>query len=573
MFLKFDKYYFSLKRYPLLLFIFALASIVCFSYCAQEKIKTVVLVDKPERVNEQVTELIQKRLIDYDTLNTLVIADDSLFATKLIIEFYKANKFNVIWSDKGRHSKQSDSLFFLIKNSDEYGLIANEYHFDKIDSLFKIEKDHATGKFDAVKISEADMLLTDAFFTFALHVSKGRLRADSLVREWKFSQLNLLHSFERENHTNLVDILKNAVEQNTIRLSIDSLEPQNRQYKALKLALKNFKYEFRFNNWDSLATQESDPITFKERLKKRLIASHDYFEIMEDSDSLKLVKAIKNFQCRHFLNQDGWVGKLTFKALQRTKQDYIHQIEMNMERWRYYYEPYEKQFIYVNIPKYELRVTEKDTLVMKSKVIVGEVDHPTPVLKSTIRYFLLYPYWRVPYSIATKEILPILKYDTSYLRKQNFDVLNRQNIVIDTAINWNKYTNDYFPWKLRQRIGDDNSLGILKFNFNNKYGVYLHDTNAHRLFNREMRALSHGCVRLEKFIALAKFLIRDDSINYPLDSLKMDFLREEQKYIYIKRPIPIYINYFTAEVDKNNELFFFIDVYKRDEKMLKGIGK
>ena len=563
MFLKFDKYYFFLKRYPHLLFIFALASMTCFSYCSQEKVKTVVLVDKPERVNEEVSELIQKKLSDYDTLNTLIIADDSLFATKLIIEFYRSNKFKVIWSDKGGHSKQSDSLFFLIKNSDEYGLIANEYHFDKIDSLFKIEKDRATGKFDAVKISEADMLLTDAFFMLAAHVNKGRLKVDSLVRKQGIEQLDI----------NLVDLLNGAIEQNNIRAVIDSLEPANSQYHALKQALRNFKFEFRDSSWDSLATREADSVTFNERLKKRLIASHDYFEIIEDSDSVKLIKAVKNFQCRHFLNQDGRVGELTFKALQRTKQDYIHQIEMNMERWRYYYAPYEKQFIFVNIPKFELRLIEEDTLVMKSKVIVGEVDHKTPLLKSTIRYFLLYPYWTVPFSIATKEILPILKRDTSYLRKKNFEVLNRQNIVVDTAINWKKYTKNYFPWKLRQRMGDDNSLGILKFNFDNKYGVYLHDTNVHRLFNREMRALSHGCVRLEKFIDLAKFLIRDDSINYPLDSLKMDFLKEEQKYVYIRRPIPIYINYFTAEVDKNNELFFFIDVYKRDEKMLKGIGK
>lgn len=563
-----------MKNYSHLLFLFASLFIICFSNCSQEKIKTVVLVANPEHVNEEVSELIQKQLSDFDTSKTLVIENDSLFATKLILEFYRKNKFSVIWSDKGKHSEQSDSLFSLIKNADDYGLIPQDYHFSKIENLIKTENDIVTKKFDAVKISKADMLLTDAFFMFAIHVNKGRLNVDSLIRESKITELISppVH-FVNSNNINLVDFLTDAIKQNSIRLAIDSLEPENEQYQALKLALKKFKFEFRDNDWDSLATRESDTVTFNGRLKKRLVASHDYAEIAGNSDSLKLVKAVKNFQCRHNLIQDGKIGKLTFRALQRTKQDYIRQIQMNMERWRYYYAPYEKQFVWVNIPKYEMRVMEDDTLVMKSRVIVGQPDHQTPLLKSTIRYFLIYPYWTVPLSIATKEILPILKRDTSYLRRKNFEVLNRHNVVIDTVINWKRYTKNYFPWKLRQRIGDDNSLGILKFNFENKYGVYLHDTDNRSLFNREMRAMSHGCVRLENFLNFAQFLIRDDSSNYPKDSLKNDLLKEEQKYVYVKHPIPIYINYFTTEVDDNNELFFFIDVYRRDAKMLKALNK
>jgi murein L,D-transpeptidase YcbB/YkuD len=120
------------------------------------------------------------------------------------------------------------------------------------------------------------------------------------------------------------------------------------------------------------------------------------------------------------------------------------------------------------------------------------------------------------------------------LRRKNFDVLDGNNNVVDASkIKWKKYSKTYFPWKLRQRIGDDNSLGILKFNFNNKHGVYMHDTDNRKLFGREMRAMSHGCVRLEKFIDFAGFLIRDDSIKYPIDSLKSDLLKEQQKYVYM----------------------------------------
>ncbi len=561
-----------MKRYPHLIFLFASFCIISFSECSQKKTIPVVLFANPEHVNEEVSQLIDEQFSAFDTSKTLVIEKDSLFASKLIAAYYKQNNFNAVWSDKGVHNKQCDSLLSLLFNAEDYGLIPSDYHYCKIEYLIENVKDCKTKKFDAVKILKADMLLTDALFSLAVHVNKGRLNIDSLNREWKAAQVIMPLHIEGGKNITLVSLLNDAVKHNTIRSAIDSLEPNNSQYKALKLALKNFKSEFKYSRWDSLASRESDTLTFNKRLKNRLTASHDYAEIPGNSDSINLIRGIKNFQLRHNLTEDGKIGKLTFKALQSTKQDYINQIEMNMERWRYYYTPKEKQFVWVNIPKYEMRVFEDDTLVMKSRVIVGQPDHQTPQLKSTIRYFLIYPYWTVPLTIATKELLPILKRDPSYINKKNFEVFDRHNRLVDTLINWKRYNKDYFPWRLRQRMGDDNSLGILKFNFENKYGVYLHDTNNRRLFSREMRAMSHGCVRLEKFMDFAEFLIRDDKRNYPLDSLKMDLLKEEQKYMYIKKPIPIYIRYFTAEAEANNEVFFFIDVYNRDAKMLKALN-
>lgn len=570
LFHKFENRFKTLKS-PFLLLLTIVVLISACSKTPEPKPKRVVFIAQPELINEKVSELLIQLL--KDSTRSLVIADDTLVATKFVIDFYKQKNFNVCWIDKGVLRKQGYTLLNIIHKAHEYGLIPDDYHFHKIDSLIRTERDPLTNRFNAVKISEADVLLTDAFFTFAVHLNKGRFHADSLTREWPAQTNRLMRSGLKvfRPDTGLVEILDSAIITNSIRAAIDSLEPKNIPYQNFKMALKNFQFEFKNSNWDSLQSRESDSATFKERLKQRLIASHDYFEEVDGNDSIKLLKAIKNFQCRHKLIEDGKIGKLTFKALQQTKEDYIRQIELNMERWRWKNPPTDKQFIWVNIPKYEMHVIEEDTVVMRSRVIVGAPKTPTPLLKSTIYHFLIYPYWTVPFSIATKEILPILKRDTSYLRRKNFEVLGKNNTVVTIPINWKKYTKDYFPWRLRQRIGDDNSLGILKFNFHNKYGVYMHDTDNRRLFNREMRAMSHGCVRLEKFITLAKFLIRDDSLNYPADSLMLDLLEEKQKYVYIKHPIPIYINYYTAEVDENNALYFFIDVYKRDEKMLKGL--
>ncbi len=549
-----------MKSYRILFFLFAITIITGCNKCSEEKPEEVVLVEKPEMVNEETTKLIQEKLSKSDTSDILVIENDSLFSTKFILDFYRQKKYSVTFTDKGILTKQGDTLLTAIKNADEYALYPEDYHFQKITDLINSAKDSMTNKFDVVKLLHADLLLADAFFTMAVHINKGRINSDSLTYEWKGNQLD----------TNIVELFNTVISKNTIRIAFDSLEPKNEYYRALKSSLKNFKYEFKDTDWDSIASRDSDSTTFMARVKERLIKSHDYFEEFTGSDSIKLVKSIKNFQCKNNLTEDGKIGKLTFKALQRTKQDYIDQIAVNMERWRWSKAPSEKQYVWVNIPKFEMHVVEDDTVALRSRVIVGAPDHQTPLLKSTIRYFLIYPYWTVPFSIATKEILPILKRDTTYLSRKNFEVLDGNNKKVDASkIKWKKYSKNYFPWKLRQGIGEKNSLGILKFNFENKYGVYMHDTDNRKLFNREMRAMSHGCCRLEKFMDFAQFLIRDDSVKYPVDSLISDISKEKQKYVYIKKPIALYFTYFTAEVDEFGELQFFIDVYRRDEKMLK----
>lgn len=551
-----------MKRYHS---IFLLLSFLFIVRCKQpyettDRVQTTVIVS-PELVNEEVADLIEQQLNSIDTLTSVLSGGDSICALKQVKEVYEQNNFEPIWTNNGKHLPQYDSLFVLIKNSANYRLMSKDYHFQKISQSASNEYDSVSKKFNATAITETELLLTDAFFTLAVHLNKGRLNSETLEREWKLNQVD----------TNLIQLFSHAFRNNQLRQALDSLEPQSKPYQALKRELNRFLYEFKDVTWDSLFKQGMDTTTFNERLKQRLIASHDYvFESGVNKNTL-LTNAIKNIQCRHQLEEDGKIGPLTYKVLQQSKQDYINKIEMNMERWRWQNPPEDERYVWINIPNYELRVIEQDTVVIQSKVIVGNPKTPTPQLKSTVRYFIIYPYWTVPHSIATKEILPKLKTNPAYLHKERFDVLDRQHRVIQAPVSWKKYNKNYFPFYLRQRIGDDNSLGVLKFDFNNKYGVYLHDTNNHKLFKKQNRALSHGCVRIEEFETFAKFLIREDSVRYPSDSLMVDLLREKQKYVYLKKPIPIYINYYTAEVDKNEELFYFIDVYRKDEKMLKAL--
>jgi murein L,D-transpeptidase YcbB/YkuD len=183
---------------------------------------------------------------------------------------------------------------------------------------------------------------------------------------------------------------------------------------------------------------------------------------------------------------------------------------------------------------------------------------------------ITYPQWTIPLSIIKKDILPGLKKDPGYTRKKGFSLIGKDGVEVDPyLVDWTKYKEE-IPYKVVQGSGDDNALGVMKFNFSNKYAVYLHDTNQRYLFAKKNRALSHGCVRVQNWDSLAYFFLKTDSIaglnTPPADSLKAWLERKEKHVIPVRKRIPLFIRYFTSEV-KDDELVFYEDVYGEDRKV------
>ncbi|HEX8040646.1 MAG TPA: L,D-transpeptidase family protein, partial [Chryseosolibacter sp.] len=257
-------------------------------------------------------------------------------------------------------------------------------------------------------------------------------------------------------------------------------------------------------------------------------------------------------------------------------QDYVQReraakIALNMERWRWQ-QAWPDRYIVVNIPAFQLRAVEDDSVWLRSRVIVGKRQTPTPVMESVIRSFVIYPYWHVPASISTAEFLPELQEDPTYLEKHNFDVLNKAGkVVASDTIQWEIYSAGYFPFILRQREGSENSMGIIKFNFANPFGVYLHDTNSKRLFKRARRDLSHGCVRVNDAVALAHYLVREDDIYVSPEDLDQYLSLQQRLEIKLRKPIPLKLEYFTCEVE-NGTPRFYDDIYKKDSVMMQALS-
>jgi murein L,D-transpeptidase YcbB/YkuD len=240
----------------------------------------------------------------------------------------------------------------------------------------------------------------------------------------------------------------------------------------------------------------------------------------------------------------------------------VQQIEINMDRWRSEMPQLDQRCVWINIPSYQLVVVENDQAIIESKIIVGRPESPTPILSSTIECITLYPYWYIPRKIAIAEYLSVIQKDTTFLRKNNLDVLDRAGNVLQAAdVNWQKFTTTYFPVSLRQREGPGNSLGVIKFIFDNPYAVFLHDTNAKNLFQKKARAFSHGCIRMEKAVDLAKYLSGNPK---KVDSQ----LQLKKRYtINLTNPISIYTRYFTCAVI-DDKLIFYKDVYGLDSGII-----
>ena len=225
-------------------------------------------------------------------------------------------------------------------------------------------------------------------------------------------------------------------------------------------------------------------------------------------------------------------------------------------------------YIVVNIPDFRLFAYQDTQLVFNSKVVVGKKSGAkhTVIFSDFIETIVFSPYWNIPQGIITKQLLPLIKNNPSYLSEHDMEVLNNKgNLIPNNSIDWEKYTS-HFPYMIRQKPGRNNALGRVKFMFPNKYAIYIHDTPEKSLFGETKRMFSHGCIRLQQPAKLAQFLLRK---NIAFNRKRINALMQGgvETYIPLKPKVPVFIVYFTAWVDRSGKLNVRPDVYRQDLKM------
>ncbi|MBB1277653.1 murein L,D-transpeptidase [Pseudoalteromonas sp. SR43-3] len=283
-------------------------------------------------------------------------------------------------------------------------------------------------------------------------------------------------------------------------------------------------------------------------------------------------QAVKQFQSRHGLKVDGRVGKRTFASLNVPAQQKLDKLKLNFYRITNFAGASDEQYVYVNIPEYSLRFVKAGDVKLKNNVIVGKPSWETPAFSDEIEKFVVNPEWRIPTSIATKEIAPKVAEDPDYLVKNNIEI--RKNSYLDSQtvnpsnIDWDSIKPYQFDHFLVKRAGEENPLGEVKYLFPNPEAIYVHDTPAKHRFSQANRALSHGCIRIEKPFSLAREIIKYEGEAQTLNNMDSALAQNSTKTFYLDEPLPIHLVYWTAWVDENKLVNFRDDIYQRDKKAL-----
>lgn len=307
------------------------------------------------------------------------------------------------------------------------------------------------------------------------------------------------------------------------------------------------------------------------KLATTALISKGYLQV--ENDTAAMFIALKEFQTQNGLKPDGVIGKYTSIALNESTAHKRDRIILAMDKLRSH-EPFPNKYIYINIPEYKLRFYINDSLKSDHNIVVGRDENRTPELTSKLNRIIAYPYWNVPYSISSKEILPAAKMNPGYFERHNYKIYKKGELVDPLTVEWKKIGETSFPFKVVQDPGRGNSLGIIKFNFPNSHSVYFHDTPSKSLFGADVRAYSHGCMRTQNPVDLATRILERDVVGRKVndvmipDSLDSIMSRGENYTISLLDPIPIYIEYVTV-ARVGEQMITYIDIYGRDEEYLK----
>lgn len=517
--------------------------------------KPTVVVKKPEELKPITTENIS-RAIDYALQNNGRVADTiRLTQVVAVAAFYKGINFTPVWSENQKWLPIADSLMRFMDHADEWGLMPSEYHIPNIHRLRNQISLDSSARLDAALWARADLMYSDAFMQMLKDLKLGRLPKDSVTM--------------RKDTITGIDFftlrLLQALTNKSISPVFEALEPRQAGYHELKSGLRDFLDSMDRTPYTYVVYPFTDSMSFIKQLQTRLFESSYITFNTRLADTAELATAIRKAEMDLKIKVDGKFGNQLVKALNNTDREKFIRIAINMDRYKQLPDSMPLRYVFVNLPGFYLQVWDTDTMNMESKVIVGGPQTRSPVLTSRITNFVTLPQWTVPLSIIMKEMLPRIQKDTMYLVKQNLMVVDKNDSVLQPGtINWKKLDKDNFPYLLKQRQGDDNSLGVIKFNFENKYSVYLHDTNARSLFSRNNRALSHGCIRVQDWVHFSHYLIRNDSLRYPVDTVAAWIGRKEKHWVAPSERLPIFIRYFSV-IGQNGRVKFFDDIYGDDK--------
>jgi len=406
-----------------------------------------------------------------------------------------------------------------------------------------------TSKPTAEQLADADIILTASFAALGEDYLTGQVDPKTVAQNWHINPLD----------ENVDSALVRAIRVSALDKSIASMRPQGSDYTELRKQLDKYQQLVVRGGWPGVpggkSVKPGEPMSAARvaALKQRL-ATEGYIANDSAQNSTAsavydraLAGAVAEFQRHHAIGVDSMLGKETLDALNQSAAYRAAQIAANLERLRWLPRSFGSRYIYVNVPAFNLEAYDHGEKALDMKVIVGQdyEDKATPVFSDMMETVVFRPYWNVTPDIAAKEVFPKINADPGYLARNDYELYQEGGET-----------------RVRQRPGEKNALGYVKFLFPNDFNIYLHDTPNHELFEKDVRAFSHGCIRVEKPAELAQWVLGWDA-----SRVDAAMHGSDNNAVKVPQKIPVYITYGTAYV-RDGQLYFGNDLYDRDDKLV-----
>lgn len=483
-------------------------------------------------------------------------------------ELYAQYNFKPIWFRGGSPSKPAREVIQVLGHAGAKGLNAADYDSEL---LTKSLKNGVSG--DA---SQVDIALTVSVMRYISDLHIGRVDFRSMSNDFDIP----------DKRIHLPAFVRKLASSSHVRQQLDSVGPQLPQYKVLPKALAKYR---KLAQDPRLAERLSDSNTIHpgEAFAQTSLLAYKLHKLGDlksmpagNGYSGQMVQGVKNFQKRHGIDEDGVLGKGTFRQLNTPMKKRVDQIILAMERFRWFPNDFGQNPVIINLPEFRARGyhkvgNNKYQLKLEMNVVVGKAypRNQTPVFNKKMNHLVLAPYWNVPTSITKGELIPKLDKDPSYLGKKHYE-------IVDGEGNSHPYNSSSKrsllngSLRIRQKPGNHNSLGLVKFMFPNKYSVYMHGTPAQSLFAKSKRDYSHGCIRLEDPLAMAEYITQLDGQGSTWTKARLKKTMESGKATTVKlsSDIQVFVLYTTVVVHQNGKIFFYDDVYGHDKKLSKALA-
>jgi murein L,D-transpeptidase YcbB/YkuD len=473
---------------------------------------------------------------------------DTLFSihnqiNELLVKFYQAREYKPVWVNNYSINPQFTGLINLLDSAAYFGFPYDYFNSERIHVL-NTDVENANQKVDL------ELSTSYAALKFMLYLKHGIVEKDT--------SLAFLSDIET-----LPEILNQAINNNNLREEILSVQPNLVHHKNLLNSLSYF-----------IDLHYSVKYTTPAFIDDKLLAKSLYYSGVSKSpvfDSTNTKSdVLSKFQTEYHLPKDSLLNDLSHEIIVSLLEFKYFQACLNLNRLRSLQNSGDN-YLFVNIPEYKLHVVEANENKETFNVIVGKTKTPTPVLSSNIEKVIANPYWTVPRSIVRNEMIYKIRKDSTYLKRNGFFIIdNYEQVVDESVIDWNDKDPLGKKYWIRQINSRSNALGQVKFIFPNDYSVYLHDTQSKRLFKKEVRTYSHGCVRLENPDKLAQYLTSKYNDENHGDFNKIISAKKRQ-VIDLTQQVKIHIQYITCSGSENSDMVFFNDIYNLDEKKIKEV--